>query len=227
MAAARSPAALGLNCPVCLTLFDEPVTLQCGHSLCAACKDDLEEPKTREVDAVWEWRANQYCPVGTPNYEKFRKYVQVTPARTEAYSGVTCPSCRAESPSDALATSVQLRASIGALFPEHVQARATVKRLTAALQAARASEIALQASHLETKEEKTAAGIAAAAAEQRRAKAVAAEAKEAARLAKAAAEASKTKTELAAAQKTLDSLEKMQGGGGGKGGAVAGQKRKR
>ena len=38
-AAARSPAALGLNFPVCLTLFDEPVTLQCGHSLCDACKD--------------------------------------------------------------------------------------------------------------------------------------------------------------------------------------------
>ena len=42
-----SPAALGLNCPICLTLFDEPVTLQCGHSLCAACKDGLVQRKTR------------------------------------------------------------------------------------------------------------------------------------------------------------------------------------
>ena len=225
-----SPASLGLECPVCLTLFDEPVTLLCGHSLCTACKDGLVQAKTRVLaPAVWEWRAHPSYPAGSLYYETYRTRVQASPATAEAYSAVTCPSCRRESRCDALGTSVQLRASIGALFPEQVQARATVKRLTAALQAARTSEGERRAAHAPKAEEKAAAIKAAAAAEQRKAKAIAAEANEAERLAKAAARAAEAKAELGAAQEALDALEKAQKAqkAGGKGGAAAGQKRKR
>jgi hypothetical protein len=131
---------------------------------------------------------------------------------------------------DNLATSVQLRASIGALFPEQVQARATVKRLTSALEAARASEAVHLAAHLYRVEEKAAAIKAAAAAEQRKATAIALEASEAERLAKARAKAAEAKAELGAAQKALDTLETVQtalGDTGGEKGAAAGQKRKR
>jgi hypothetical protein len=215
-----SPAALGLNCPVCLTLFDEPVTLQCGHSLCAACKNGLVVPKTRELaPAVHEWRADPLFPVGSFRYEKYRTSVQTAPAKTEAYSAVSCPSCRKESRCDALCTSVQLRASIGALFPELVQARTTVKRLETALQAARVGEFLSRMAHTPMLAEKAAAIAAANAAEQRRVKAIAMEANEAERLARAAAKVAETKAELGAAQRAL---EKAQDGG-----AIAGQKRKR
>lgn len=224
MAAPRpSPTALGLNCPICLTLFDEPVTLQCGHSLCAACKDGLVQRKTRVLaPSVNEWRANPSFPLGSPHYHTFRTYVEIAPAKTEAYTAVSCPSCRKESRCDALCTSVQLRASIGALFPELVQARTTVKRLTKALEEARASEAARKAAHVPRLAEKEAAIAAAKAAEQRRVKAIAMEANEAERLARAAAKAAETKAELGTAQKALDALENAQGGG-----AIAGKKRKR
>ncbi len=216
---------------MCLTLFDEPVTLRCGHSLCTACKDNLVQSKTREVaPAVRQWQAHPAYPKDHAYYKVYRTRVEATPAVILTYSTVLCPSCRAESACDLLATSVQLRASIGALFPEQVQARATVKRLTSALEAVRANEAVRLAAHLPRVEEKAAALKAAAAAEQRKAKAIAAEANEAGRLAKARAKAAEAKAELDAAQKALDALETAQkalGGAGGKKGAAAGQKRKR
>ena len=226
-AAARpSPAALGLLCPVCLSLMDEPVTLQCGHSLCTICKNGLVQQKTRELaPGVYGWRAHPCFPIGSSSYEIFRTRELLSPAKQEAYSAVTCPTCRKESRSDALATSVQLRSSIGALFPEMVQARAAVKRLTAAMEAACDSERERKAVHAPKLAEKAAATAAAAAAEQRKAKAIAAEANEAERVSKASAKAAEAKAALGAAQEALSALEKAQAGDGGGGGG--GKKRKR
>lgn len=193
-AAARSPAALGLNCPVCLTLFEEPVTLQCGHSLCLECKDGLEEEKEDEFDSE------------------------------ETYFAVTCPSCRRESKCDDLSVSVQLRASIGALFPELVQARATVKRLTEAWDTARASEYSRRKAHEPTVEEKLSAIKEAKAAELRKSRAIAAEAREANRLANAEAKVAEVKKELTSAEVALAALEKAMEKG--KGGGAGTKKRK-
>ena len=229
-AAARpSPAALGLLCPVCLSLMDEPVTLQCGHSLCTICKNGLVQQKTRELaPGVYGWRAHPCFPIGSSSYEIFRTRELLSPAKQEAYSAVTCPVCRRESRSDALATSVQLRSSIGALFPEMVQARAEVKRLSAAMDAACAIEAERRAAHAPKLAEKAAATKAAGLADLRKFKAVVAEAREAECLAKASAKAAEAKAALGAAQEALCEIEKAQAGdGGGGGGGGGGKKRKR
>ncbi|XP_077407372.1 E3 ubiquitin-protein ligase TRIM35-like [Vanacampus margaritifer] len=41
-----------LKCPTCLEIFQDPVFLPCGHSLCCAC-----------VQQCWEQKGNRSCPV--------------------------------------------------------------------------------------------------------------------------------------------------------------------
>jgi len=214
MAAAAAPpssAKLGLDCPVCLSLFDEPTTLSCGHSLCNGCLARLTVARPYELKPA----VTSMQHPGTA----FAYLSTVSPAIMGSRYVARCPSCRTEGPTDGLRVSVQLRASIGALFPALVGARDAVKRLTSAAGAARAAEVVQRGKLAPATAERRAADAAFKAAEARRARAAAAEAREAERDARLTAKSAAAAKDLAAAQAALAKLEKEQ--------PRAGEKRKR
>ena len=168
---------------------------------------------------VTEWRENPWASWGHPSHYQ----VITIPAKMGYRNVARCPSCRAVSPSDALSVSVQLRASIGALFPAIVSARATVKRLASSCAAATEQQAAHALKLAPAKAERLAAAADLEAAKKRLARALAAEERDTAKDARLVKAAAGLKKELAAAEAALEELakEKEQPG------AAAGKKRKR
>ena len=123
---------------MCLTLFRNPVTLTCGHSLCTLCKDGLRVyEKTKEGAAAIPAFAGirkSYSGLSPTYSDPPRPAVAAVQPTFEFF--VTCPSCRGKAQATGLTVSIQLRASIGALFPAIIKAREVVDELTKANHAA-------------------------------------------------------------------------------------------
>ena len=198
------------------------MTLSCGHSLCEKCKAGLVKSEQYEISpAVKGWKSHPSYPPGSAYYETYRTWETLVDAKTGTRNAVRCPTCRSTGPSDALCVSVQLRASIGALFPAIVAARTAVKRLTAASSAAGGQLEVHSLKLAPARQERIAASAAYDAAKKCMERAVAAEAREAERNEQLVKKSAGLKQELVAAQAAQDKLEKEQAG------PAAGQKRKR